>query len=134
MKIHEGIATTFADPADIRAFKRCKAQGKTDQQCFKVGDNGIGCWGDDCTAWKPYVAVSPDYWKQLKNPRGAKVKVWHGAVFITAELRDTLPAVKNVTNGAVIDLNACAAEALGIPVPCSANVKWQFIGGPDILR
>lgn len=35
-------ASSFADPADVVAFKKCKAQGKTDQQCFKVGDNGTG--------------------------------------------------------------------------------------------
>jgi len=43
--IHKVIASSFADPADVRAFKRCKAQGKTDQECFRVGDNGVGCWG-----------------------------------------------------------------------------------------
>src|SRR5260370_17257596 len=34
-------ASSFADPADVVAFNKCKAQGKTDQQCFKVGDHGI---------------------------------------------------------------------------------------------
>jgi hypothetical protein len=42
---HHVVASSFADPADIRAFKKCKATGKTDQQCFKVGDNGIGNGG-----------------------------------------------------------------------------------------
>ena len=38
-------ASSFADPADVKAFNHCKAQGKTDQECFKVGDNGIGQFG-----------------------------------------------------------------------------------------
>src|SRR2546430_15156010 len=38
-------ASSFADPADVVAFKKCKTQGKTDQQCFQVGDNGIGQFG-----------------------------------------------------------------------------------------
>src|SRR5687767_7411763 len=42
----EGLASAFAYHADIVAFRKCKAQGKSDQQCFKVGDNGIGLWGD----------------------------------------------------------------------------------------
>lgn len=132
MKIHEGKATTFADPGDIAAFRRCKAQGKTDQQCFKVGDNGIGCWGDDCTVGKPYCAISPDYWQELANPRGAKVVVWHGEIYILCELRDTLPKVANIQNGAVIDLNSCAATALGISVPGSATVRWQVAAGTPL--
>src|SRR5688572_27886450 len=48
-----GKASSFADPKDVAAFKRCKAQGKTDQQCFRVGDNGIGLWGDDTTTPEP---------------------------------------------------------------------------------
>ena len=43
---HSTTATSFADPADVAAFKRCKAQGKSDHECFAVGDNGIGSWGD----------------------------------------------------------------------------------------
>ena len=39
------LASSFADPADVAAFRKCKRTGKTDQQCFRVGDNGIGQFG-----------------------------------------------------------------------------------------
>ena len=57
----KGFASSFADLADVRAFKRAKAKGMTDQEAFRYGDNGIGCFGDDVTTLKiPYVAVPPD--------------------------------------------------------------------------
>src|SRR3954467_11309830 len=42
-------ASSFADPADIHAFRQCKAHGGTDLHCFGLGDNGIGFTGLDCT-------------------------------------------------------------------------------------
>ena len=38
----KGFASSFADLADVRAFKRAKAKGMTDQEAFRYGDNGIG--------------------------------------------------------------------------------------------
>ena len=53
-------ASSFADPKDVRDFQRCKAQGKTDQQCFKVGDNGIGQFGKlTAQDHTPMVAIAP---------------------------------------------------------------------------
>src|SRR5947207_12121824 len=43
--VYSAKASSFADPADVAAFKRCKERGGSDQDCFKVGDNGIGAWG-----------------------------------------------------------------------------------------
>ena len=48
----KGFASSFADLADVRAFKRAKAKGMTDQEAFRYGDNGIGCFGDDVTTLK----------------------------------------------------------------------------------
>src|SRR4051812_26848824 len=60
---HDVLATSFADPADVAAFRRCKAAGGSDQECFRVGDNGIGKWGDDCTAGSgPKCALPPEDW------------------------------------------------------------------------
>src|SRR4051812_36467896 len=51
--------SSFADPADIRAFVRCKATGRSDNSCFAVGDNGEGQFGA-VTAQEeiPMVAVN----------------------------------------------------------------------------
>jgi hypothetical protein len=39
-------ASSFADPNDVAAYRRAIAQGKTPAEALKVGDNGIGKWGD----------------------------------------------------------------------------------------
>ena len=41
------IASSFADPKDIAAYKKAIAEGKTEAEALKVGDNGIGKWGDN---------------------------------------------------------------------------------------
>lgn len=121
------IASTFADPADIRAFRRAKARGLTDQQAFAYGDNGIGKWGDDTTKPEPMVALPPDDWKFLgEAARGRPVFVRRNGITIRAELRDTMPWKRNIRNGAGIDLNPAAAEMLGISIPGKARVEWKW--------
>lgn len=122
------IASSFADPADIRRFRACKATGKSDRECFKVGDNGIGCWGDDTTQDKPMVALPPEDWKPLGNrARGALVLVIAGKRTVLAELRDTMPRKANIKNGCGIDLNPAACEALGYEPPVKIAVTWQWV-------
>lgn len=126
--IHHVKASSFADPADIVAFKRCKASGKSDQECFKVGDNGIGKWGDDTTADIPMCALPPEDW-QGKGfvARGKHVLVTSGDKSVTCELRDTMPHKAHITNGAGIDLNFAAAKALGHKPPFLIPATWQFV-------
>jgi hypothetical protein len=125
--IHQVKASSFADPADIRAFKRCKAQGKSDQECFRIGDNGIGKWGDDTTEGSgPSVALPPDDWEKITNPRKAKVIVKANGREVLCELKDTMPRKKNIKNGAGIDLNPDACEALGLTPPIMVNATWQW--------
>lgn len=115
---HYGMASSFADPADIAAFKRCKAKGKSDMECFKVGDNGIGVWGDDTTVDKPYCALPRDVWAPLGNAaRGAKVNVTINGKTVVCELRDTMPHTKNLKNKAIIDLAPGAQKAFGLKAP-----------------
>lgn len=125
--IHYVKASSFADPADVRAFRRCKATGKSGQECFKVGDNGIGRWGDDTTKPVPMCALPPEDWTPLKNPRGAKVLVKSNGHAVICELRDTMPKKRNIKNGAGIDLNEAACKALGMTPPIMVNATWQFV-------
>lgn len=125
-QVHQVMASSFADPADVLAFRKCKAQGKSDQECFKVGDNGIGKWGDDTTADRPMCALPPDDWKALPNPRGAKVIVRANGRTVECELRDTMPAKKNIKNGCGIDLNPAAVKALGLKPPIKISATWQW--------
>ncbi len=122
-----GLASSFADPKDVAAFKRCKATGKSDQECFRVGDNGIGCWGDPTTGPVPMCALPPEDWRPLGSAaRGAKVAVTISRKTVVCELRDTMPARANIKNGAVIDLSPAAGAAFGLRplfmVPCS----WRW--------
>lgn len=122
------LASSFADPADVRAFRKCKAKGKTDQECFKVGDNGIGKWGDDTTVNIPMCALPPEDWGPLgDDARGSKVRVQANGKEVICELRDTMPAVKNIKNGARIDLNQAAVVALGLKPPILIPANWNWV-------
>jgi hypothetical protein len=137
---HEVYATSFADPEDVRRFEACKRQGKSDQECFKIGDNGIGTprlgrinsagnrVGVDTTAPTPMCALPPEDWRPLGAAApGAKVSVTVGERTVICELRDTMPAKANVKNGAGIDLNPAAAKALGLKPPFKVRATWQFV-------
>lgn len=126
--VHEGKASSFADPADIASFKRCKATGKTDRQCFAVGDNGIGKWGDDTTQGNgPMCALPPEDWQQFgTEARGKKVLVKANGREVVCELRDTMPHKANVRNGAVIDLNPDACDALVLRPPVMVDASWEW--------
>ena len=102
--VHEVMASSFADPGDVAAFRHCKAQGKSDQECFKVGDNGIGKWGDDTTVDTPMCALPPEDWEHFGGAaRGAKVLVKGNGRQVVCELCDTMPHKAHITNGAGID-------------------------------
>jgi hypothetical protein len=108
-EMHVVTASSFADPADVVAFKKCLKSGKTEQQCFAVGDNGIGLWGDDTTAAKPMCALPRDVWlakwRKQSIARGKKIELSFNGKKVTCELRDTMPPTAKITNGAGIDLN-----------------------------
>lgn len=125
---HSVMASSFADPADIAAFRRCKAEGKTDKQCFAVGDNGIGKWGADTTADIPMCALPPEDWKPLGSlAKGKKVVVECMGRVVTCELQDTMPSKANIKNGAGIDLNEAAWKALGHKPPVMLPVVWAWL-------
>lgn len=125
--IHTVKASSFADPADIRAFRKAKAKGMSDLEAFKYGDNGIGCWGDDTTVDRPMCALPPEDWKPLKKPRGAIVRVSANKRQVLCELRDTMPRKANIKNGAGIDLNPAACKALGLFPPILIPATWEYV-------
>jgi hypothetical protein len=129
--VHVVKASSFADPADIAAFKKCKAKGNSDKYCFRFGDNGIGTpalGGKDTTVKKPMCALPPEDWKPLGTAApGAKVRVTVKGKSVICELRDTMPARKNIKNGAGIDLNYAAVKALGLKTPLMVDATWQYV-------
>ena len=124
------IASSFADPKDVAAFRLCKAKGKSDNECKKVGDNGIGAWGDATDQGSgPAVALPPEtmeeMWGEINAARGRPVIVYGNGTSVRAFVKDKMPKRKNITNGAGIDLNPDTAAALGLVPPFMTRVSWS---------
>lgn len=126
-----GKASSFADPKDVAAFRKCKAQGGNDQECFAKGDNGIGCWGDDTTNLDiPYVAVRPDdmiaRFGSIDAAMHQPLKLTIGSQTHICIAGDRMPWAKNVKNGAVIDLAPGAQKLFGLKPPFMKPCSWQW--------
>lgn len=125
--VHRGLASSFADPADVAAFRAAKARGASDQEAFRVGDNGVGLWGDDTTVDRPMVALPPEDWEPFGSAaRGKKVLVSCNGNEVICELRDTLPHKAKIRNGVIVDLNPAACKALGLRPPVMVAAAWQW--------
>ena len=129
---HAVKASSFADPADVLSFKKCKARGGSDQECFKVGDNGRGCWGH-LTAQDsiPMCALPPDdmieRFGTIAKAAEAQVRVTVSGRSVICILADRMPWKKNVKNGAGIDLNPAAGKALGLRPPFFVSASWEWV-------
>lgn len=129
-------ASTFADPEDVRRFKKCKLQGgywsngvwhpgSSDLHCFEYGDNGIGFWEDDTTVDEAYFALHKDiirdhFGGDLDKGHGAKVRLVHKGKEIEGKVMDICGVRSR------IDLNPGACKALGIPVNDLYDVTWRW--------
>jgi hypothetical protein len=128
---HHVLASSFADPADVRRFRKCKDQGKSDEECFKLGDNGVGFFGDDCTGTIPMCALPPEdmieRWETIAAARHREVEVWANGRNVICILADRMPHRANIKNGAGIDLSPAACEALRLSPPIMTPVVWRWI-------
>lgn len=129
---HVVNASSFADPQDVAAFRKCKAQGGTDQACFAVGDNGIGFRGMDCTDdSKAICALPPEDWRlrwgDAQTANGKPVIVTWNGITVEGVMGDTMPSKLHITNGAGIDLNMGFAKAFDVWPPFMLkNVTWKW--------
>lgn len=128
---HSVIASEFADAADIEAFRKCKAQGRSDQDCFKVGDNGIGVWGESTAPGSgPSCALPPEdmeeAWGSVAAAKNKRVAVTYKDAVGILVLKDRMPHRANIKNGAGIDLNEDARKLLGIPKGGMVRVIWKW--------
>lgn len=122
-------ASSFADPEDVRRFRSCKATGKTDMECFRVGDNGVGRWGH-FTAQEnvPMAALPREDWQEAGKTGGARLRVSYNGTTVEGILGDTMPARANIRNGASLDLNPAFAKALGLTPPFLVEgVTWEWV-------
>ena len=129
-KWHSVLASSFADKADVAAFRACKATGKSDEECFKVGDNGVGCWGDDCAGGGPMCALPPedmeDKFGSVAAAKHASVKVVVGSRKVVCTLADRMPHRAAITNHCGIDLNPAACIELGLRPPMTCAAEWAW--------
>lgn len=119
-------ASSFADPADLRAFERCKATGKTNLQCFKVGDNGVGeCGVITSQEHTPYVAVHLDFMVSRWGSKHAawlrEVEVVANGVTFRAKVGDRISAKGR------IDLNPACLKLINKTAPLKINAKWRWV-------
>jgi hypothetical protein len=134
----KGWGTSFADPGDILAFKRCKARGGSDNDCFKVGDNGIGFWGDNCAQGSgPSVAVIPEdmieKWGSMRAAHNKLVRVFLNGHYTFAHVRDRMPHRSHVTNHAVLDMNPDTCAALGVG-PGKYQIVWRWATEDEVAH
>lgn len=129
------IASSFADPADVRGYLKAKAEGMSDKEAFKHGDNGLGAWGMKTAVTDRCIcALPPEVWKEKwgtgQNANGKRVVVrWQGKE-VEGVLGDTMPPIDlaHKQNGAGIDLNPGFAKAFGITPPFLIDgVTWSWL-------
>jgi len=118
-------ASSFADPADVRAFERCKATGKSDLACFAVGDNGIGQFGKITAQDRvPMIAVHKTdmiaRWGSVQGAAHRPVQVTVRGVTIDATVEERISAPGR------IDLNPSCAKQLGLNPPFVVRCKWRW--------
>lgn len=119
-------ASSFADPADLKAFQRCKATGKSDLKCFEVGDNGIGQFGK-VTAQDtiPMVAVHKNdmvaKWGSVQGAAHRPVQVTVNGKTCNATVEDRVSARGR------IDLNPACAKLLGLKPPFLVPARWHWL-------
>lgn len=123
------FATSFADSKDVAAFKRAKARGLSDKEAFKLGDNGIGCFGDNTAQERvPMCALPPPEirtkWGSVAKGRHKGVLVAIGGRVVRCLLADIMP--ENPANGAGIDLNPAALKVLGLKPPVKVAAEWVW--------
>jgi hypothetical protein len=126
------LASSFADLEDVRRFWACKDRGGSDLECFKVGDNGEGCWGDNTgQEVTPMCALPPDdmleKWGSIFNAKHKMVKVRANGRVVVCMLADRMPAKAHIKNGAGIDLNPAAAKVLELRPPFMVDCEWEWV-------
>lgn len=125
-------ASSFADPADIKAFKACKEKGHDDNYCYAFGDNGIGCWSDSVVEGTgPSCAVPPEYmigkFGSVDAAKHKLIEVHANDKSVTCVLKDRMPHIRHIKNHARIDLNPDAVRLLGLEPPIMIDATWEWL-------
>jgi hypothetical protein len=123
------LASTFADPNDLRRYFAARSNGASEREALAVGDNGTSAFGDDTTRENdPIVGLPPDTPGFVHN-RLIELTGPDGQTGV-ARLSEKMPATKNLKGEATIDLNPAAAKLVGHPGGVYP-VTWRFIDQPN---
>ena len=119
---HNTTATSFADPEDLRRFNQCKTTGKTDEQCFAVGDNCIGIWKDPTgEGTGPCCALPIWAWHDFYGAAHRK------KVIVQVNGKEAIVELKDSSGHRdVIDLNPDACELLQLRIPVKEPARWKW--------
>lgn len=124
------MASTFADPADVAAFRRCKAKGNSDMTCFAVGDNGVGAWGDNTADGPPMCALPPEdlveKWGSVIGGKHRDVVVLHDGKEYRCIVGDLMPHRRNIKNGCGLDMNPSLCKLIGHTPPATVPIAWKW--------
>lgn len=126
-----GWGTIFASADDLEEYKKCKAEGMSDVEAFRYGDNCIGCWDDPTgPGTGASCALPPDDWHEFGSAarkKPVKITVVETGKTVIAQLKDTLPPKAKITNGAVCDMNPDTCAALGLPSEgVKVKISWEW--------
>jgi hypothetical protein len=131
-------ASSFADPADVQAYRDAIARGESIAEAKRIGDNGIGLWGDDTSSEDVPVCALPreDWetrWGRGRAARCKRVRVTYCNISAVGVLGDTMPRRANIKNGAGIDLNPGFAKLLGLRPPFLVDgVTWEWVDDAEV--
>lgn len=135
-EIHEAVnpsgptvlASSFADEADVRSFKKCKTRGHSDKYCFGVGDNAIGYGGLDTANPENPMAALPR--RVIEAKWGSLIKGHRKPIDVTYKgntVRGIVGDYMSAGLRAKIDLNPGFQVKFGVEPPFLIPVQWRWV-------
>jgi len=119
--------TSFATEQDLRRFKACRQTGKSERECLKVGDNGIGAsMLVTCQRHTPMCALPR---KEIMAKFGVPSKGWGSKVRVYVFKKTVVCTLADIAPARVCDLNPAALVALGLEpnADISAPGEWEWV-------
>jgi hypothetical protein len=123
----DATASIFADQGDRYRYEMAKRNGASEQEALKVGDNGVGKWGDVTSTYKIPMVALPSDTPGLAHGRIVELQRGNGPI-VRAMVGDVMPRSDRLLGKANIDLNPAAALGVGHGGGL-APVKWRFAQG-----
>ena len=118
-------ASSFADPKDVVAFKRCKATGRSDVSCFAVGDNGVGEYGDITAQTETlFIAVHEEFmisrWGSVHAAAHREVQLMINGKLCSPKVGD------RISEKGRVDLNPAILKFYDLKAPLLIDARWRW--------